>query len=436
MNTKTLKARLCRPLAITPALALLFSTDAHAIDAAGIDVHGSVSVTASYSDTYNYLGNTSKNPDLNLVDVIVNGTHRFENGLRVGAQVYGYTIGDYSDVTLDWANLDYSFKPWFGVRLGRNKLPMGLYNDSQDLDSVRTFASLPITFYPKTFRAITSAFDGLSLYGNIGLGRGGSVDYQVFGGTKQDVNGDAPFVRGTSNLTTYSKWDFQAPVFGTSLFWNTPIEGLRLGYSITDLPKGSLRGVLAQSKDMRDWALGIPAMVDGAMGAGAWDNSGLFAGTPSDTLDMKVLFQVYSAEYTRGKWLFAGEYKLIDVTKGYDHTPAFAMLHMPVDTPYSAYMEEYYGMVTYQATEKLGLGLYYSYENVARRDPGSSSNPAQYTKDCAAAVSYALNRAWIVKLEGHLMNGRSQTFTAGDDNRTSGIDNSWTYLVVKATFSF
>jgi len=409
---------------------------AYGLDADAVSVHGSVSATASYSDTYNYLGNTRDNLDLNLLDVVLNGTHRFESGLRAGAQLYAYKVGDMSDVTVDWASLDYAFTPWFGVRLGRNKTPFGLYNDSQDLDAVRTFASLPITFYPKKLRPVTSSADGLNCYGNVGLGRIGTLEYQVYVGTKPSVHQDTPLIRGSDNIAESTEWNFKKPSEGGFLFWNTPLDGLRVGFSAMALPKNELLGVLGSRSQLRAEYLTLPTMVDQLFGAGTWDGSGHWAGTPANITNIRCANQVFSLEYTRARWLFAAESKLSNYTGGVSTIPALARLGLPTTTPFSAYFEQYYGMATYQATDRVGLGLYYSYENVARKTPGSSSDPTQYTKDWAAAVSYAVNNAWILKVEGHLMNGRSLVWSAGDDNRTSGTGNAWTYLVVKSTFSF
>ncbi len=424
--------QLIRLLVLTPALGF---ADLHAIDAGGIDIHGSISVTASYSDTYNYLGDTRKAIDLNLVDVVLNGSHRFDNGLRVGAQLYGYTIGDFSDITLDWANLDYSFNEYFGLRLGRNKIPLGLYNDSQDLDAIRTFASLPYPVYPKPYRAVTASMDGLSLYGHIGLGKSGSLDYQLYGGWKESIDGDNPFIGGINNLARYDECEFKDGTFGGSLFWNTPLEGLRVGYSYLETPKIVLTGTLSTKDLMRGSYLALATMVDTGFGAGTWDHSGLFAGTLV-TSRTRVQIDVISAEYTRDKWVFAAEYKRRDETDGEIYTPAIAAIGLPASNRFANHLEQYYAMVTYQATDRLGLGVYYAHENTMRKGSTGPRDPLTRTKDWAAAVSYAVTDNWIVKLEGHLLDGRSLVFSAGDDNRHSGTDKTWAYLVAKTTFSF
>lgn len=418
---------------IRPALFLLLLPCARAIDAGGIDIHGSISVTAGYSDTYNYLGDTRDRIDLNLVDIVLNGSHRFESGLRAGAQVYAFSIGDYREITLDWASLDYSLRTWFGVRLGRNKIQFGLYNDSQDLDAIRTFASMPWPAYPKPYRAVTASMDGLTFYGSIDLNKAGTLDYQVFGGAKESIDGDSPFIGGINNLAQYDQCEFKRGVYGASLFWETPFEGLRLGYSYLETPKNVLNGVVSEMQYMRGTYLALAMGVDEAYGSGTWDDSGLFAGT-AITSHTKARLQAISAEFTRGKWLLAAEYKWRDEIDGEITVPAIGALGLETTNSFAYHYEQYYGMVTYQMTDQVGCGVYYAYENTARGS--SSSNPLTTSRDWAATISYAPNEHWVFKVEGHFVDGRSLVFSAGDDNRTSGTDKTWTYLVVKTTFSF
>lgn len=426
-----------RILSVAAALlSLSIAPGVRAISAGPVDVHGSVSVTASYSDEFNYLGETRDQTKLNLVDLVLNGTHRFENGLRAGAQLYAFQIGSDEYITIDWANLDYSFRQWLGVRIGRNKLPLGLYNDAQDLDAIRTFASLPIAFYPKALRALTSSFDGLTIYGNIDCGKAGSLDYQIYGGRKESAGEDSPFVRGMITFASYRKCSITGGVFGSTIFWNTPLEGLRLALSYQLFPKNSLPGSLATTDEIPPFTMAIPTMVDATLGAGTWDHSGLFAGTPASLEHLQNVMKTASAEYTFGKWTLAAEYKRIDITGGWMNVPAFAYLGLPTKPPADMFEEDYYGMVTYQATKRIGLGLYYCYQNVAAKTPGSSHDPDSYTKDWAAAVSFAASDNWIFKLEGHAMSGRSLIWAAGDDNHGSGNAKSWIYLVAKTTFSF
>ncbi len=407
-----------------------------ATDVGGLAIHGTVSATASSSDNVSYLGDTKDTLSLNIVDLILNGTHRFDNGLRVGAQIYAFKLGDYRNVTLDFANLDYSFNQSIGVRLGRNKLPHGLYNDSQDLDAIRTFASLPFSFYPRSLRAIDAAFDGVSLYGTLGLSRAGSLDYQIYAGAKEAISGsDNPLLRGLSGgLPKFDHWTFDQGVQGAAIFWNLPVDSLKIGYSVQRLPQTHLSGALGTTATLSGGDLALTQMVDSMLGAGAWDYSGMFAGTPVDITGMDILFRTLSAEYTSGRWVIAAEYKLLDELHGTNTIPALGLLGEPAVSSYSNSLEYYYGMVTYQATDEVGLGYYYAQNSDDRK--GSSTNPNNYSKDHCVAISYNLSKWCILKAEYHFLDGFTPLGLSGDAKPANTRDSKWHYLVLKTTVSF
>ena len=73
---------------------------------------------------------------------------------RIGAQVYDRKLGELGDwhPSLDWAVADYKVNNWLGFRGGKVKTTLGLYNDTQDLDFLHTFALLPQSVYPTDVR--------------------------------------------------------------------------------------------------------------------------------------------------------------------------------------------------------------------------------------------------------------------------------------------
>ncbi|CAM2822286.1 hypothetical protein RAHE111665_02510 [Rariglobus hedericola] len=341
----------------------------------GVAIHGSLSSTASYSPDYNYIGDTKDSLDLNQTELTVNGTKRFDNGLKLAAQLYAYELAGYSDLTVDFANIDYSFRQEVGVRVGRNKLPSGFYNEVQDLDQVRVFASLPLNFYPRAGRSFGANYDGASVYGNIPGGKAGSFDYQAYAGMMQPLDKDMPFMKGLGS----SKLDIQQ-VYGASLVWNAPVDGLRFGYTFQKAPK-----------------------IDSQTG-------------PAIT-EIDYQAQVLSIEYTRGKWIATVEYKHSDVTVDVTNFPV----------PSSSSTEDHaYAQLTYQATDKLGFGVYYCY---------SDYETSGVDKDAAFAASYAIQPWWLVKAEVHFMDGINNLGSSGDLN-PGASDKTWNYLVLKTTLSF
>jgi hypothetical protein len=89
--------------------------------------------------------------------------------------------------SLDWAVADYRFTNWFGVRAGKVKTTLGLYNDSQDLDFLHVFAVLPQSVYSTDLRDTTIAHAGGDIYGTIPLRhRLGDLSYTVYAGHRSD----------------------------------------------------------------------------------------------------------------------------------------------------------------------------------------------------------------------------------------------------------
>jgi hypothetical protein len=417
-----------RSLSVLTLAALAASGTVSAIDAGGIAIHGSISATGAYSGDYDYYGDTADHFDVIAQELTLNGSYRFDNGLRAAAQIYSYELAGYDELTLDFASLDYSFNDYIGVRAGRNKLPMGLYGEAQDLDQIRTFASLPLDFYVRAARPFTAGYNGLGLYGNASLGKAGSLEYQLFGGWASNVKGEAPASKATAGLTAADHADLDTLV-GGALVWNTPVEGLKLSATrvvvdVTIHTHLQTRAGLAAT----GFETPAPAQIDFFYGAGTWDNSGLFAGTKGTVINEGTI-DVFSFEYTHDKWVAVGEYKrqTSDVKVS---LPALGVNAVAEGKELSWYLQ-----LTYQATEKLGVGAYYSQvdgdpDNLdARDDKYTSSN------DLAVAASYALTSNWLIKLEAHALDGLARLSSAGDRN-IGATDPTWNLFIVKTTFSF
>jgi len=400
-----------------------------AFDLDGVAIHGSISGTAAYSDRYNYYGETDGKFDIIQKEITLNGGYRFENGLRIGAQAYAFDLDGYSKLTLDFANLDYSFNQAIGLRVGRNKLPYGLYSEVQDLDQVRIFASLPLPFYPRGLRSLRALYDGGDLYGNIAMGKGGSLDYQLYGGTMPKMDGSEPFIKGLANLSTV---DGITPgkTYGGSLVWNTPVDGLKLGYTYQKQPKLKMMGTLATHAVLvpRGYA-GVAEMIDAGYGKGTWDNSGLFAGTHS-MLELDVVQSAFSAEYTRGDWIATIEYGPT-VTKGINTIAALGLNRVP----FSSYDNRYYAQVAWQVNKRFGAGVYYAFDDSDPKDENPAPKKFTTLQDIAVGASFALKPWWLLKAEVHVLDGLGGLGVAGDLN-PGAINPKWNYLVLKSTISF
>lgn len=424
---------------VAPALSLaaaLASTAAlpalHA--ATPLAFHGAISATAATSDEYNYLGDTRDSLDLNVLELTLNTAYRFPNGLRAMAQVYAYQLEGYNDIMIDFANLDWQQNERFGVRLGYIKLPSGFYNEVQDVDSIRPMAFLPMVSYPKAFRPITNNFLGLSFYGTLDASKAGSFDYTVYGGTKDNVNGNPPMFRNQAS-SSFMRFDHMAfnGVWGASLIWNTPIEGLRAvaSYNYYDdiKVKGSMLTAAELSMYPNDYR-----MLPTAMGFTTWDR--VMAGKLSRYAINYAGYR-FGLEYTWKNLTFATEYT--GINRNFD---VITPLTGNTVTHSGDRADSYYGMINWQAMPKLGFGLYYGEAYPDRKDRNGNKNKyipryAAYTKDLGIGVCYSFTDWFQIKAENHFMEGVSEIHNMGGINgNPSNWDKSWNYFVLKSTLSF
>src|SRR5208337_2962833 len=174
-----------------------------------VEVHGFASQGFVYTNTNNWLTMNSSQGSAAFTDFGVNVSTSVTDKLRVGAQLYDRNLGQLGQYhpSLDWAVVDYRFKSWFGVRGGKVKTTLGLFNDTQDLDFLRVFALLPQSVYPTDLRDATIAHLGGDIYGNVPLkhrlGAQYGLYYSSYGGLQ----------------------------YGGDLRWNTPLKGLLIGVS-------------------------------------------------------------------------------------------------------------------------------------------------------------------------------------------------------------
>ena len=363
-----------------------------------------------------YLGDTSSGT-FDFREYAVNASYA-RGEWRIGAQVFGQKLGDYGNdrIALDWASIDYQPAQWFGVRAGRVKTPRGLYNEALDLDSVRPFVLLPQSVYDARLRNFNAAFNGAMFFGNVGLKKIGSLDYRVYygdiplstsSGASDYFNNDAPIANGKIAMDA---------TYGGSLFWNTPFQGLKLGYSYTEFKNFFADRILADGGGVAHRA------------------------TPH------YVRQLVSAELSRGDWVYALEFGE-DTALYYIALPPGAGAPPPggpgdagatvtLRNNASQDFKARYGYISVarRITQRFELGAYMSYS----KDVMLGIAPYRFSQmDYAISGHYDINDHFLVKVEVHQMSGSGKLFdTATHPQPVNGRDNSWTLFAVKTTFSF
>src|ERR1700730_15759641 len=134
-----------------------------------VQVHSFASQGFAYSNQNNYLTMNTSRGAFTMTDLGFNVSMPVTDKYHVGAQLYSYKVGVLGEYRpqLDWAVADYRFKDWFGVRAGKIKTALGLFNDTQDMEFLHTYALLPQSTYPIDQRGESIAHIGGDLYGSI-----------------------------------------------------------------------------------------------------------------------------------------------------------------------------------------------------------------------------------------------------------------------------
>lgn len=215
-----------------------------------VQAHAFGSQGFAYSNHNNYLTMNTTSGSFAFTDVGGNVSVRLTDKFRVGAQFYTRNVGKIGNwhPEVDWATADYRFRDWFGIRGGKVKTAVGLFNDTQDLEFLHTWALMPSAVYSTDARGDTIAHIGGDIYGDLSLRKAGSLSYTVYGGQRpSDMQGGFVYGLSTSSLVTTpsgpvyliaigKKIDsYGGPVYGADLRWTTPVKGLMVGASYMKL---------------------------------------------------------------------------------------------------------------------------------------------------------------------------------------------------------
>jgi hypothetical protein len=352
-------------LAVAPAARAQF---AFHIDGRELNVHSFMTQGFLYSNQNNYLTMPTSNGSFAMTDFGVNISTRISENFRIGAQIYDRNVGQMGNwhPTLDWAMGDYRFKSWFGMRAGRVKTTLGLFNDVQDMDSLHVFALLPESMYPVDWRNATIAHDGGDFYGDIALRKLGTLSYTGWAGVRPNDSTMGYFIAAKTSGINIDQLSGRQN--GGDLRWTTPI------------------GVLA----------GVDYMTEDISGTGTYKGAPYSQGTKADEL-MQYFFQ-----YTLKNFQFDAEYRknIRDVDLNLNGTIRASIVDQ----------RDWYVAATYRISKRFEVGAYRSeYYADTRKD---THPPTAHLFDTVVSGRINLNKFWYAKIEGHLFNGAPTTASA------------------------
>lgn len=357
-----------------------------AFDQENIQVHGFVAQGYLKSTHNDYAAGNTTDGSFEFNEIGLNFAVPVTDELRFGIQFFSRDLMSYgnNELEVDWAFLDYSFFDGLGVRAGKIKAPLGLYNRQRELDMLRVAVFLPSCIYSQSMRQYLVAIHGIGLYGSVALGSIGELDYEIIGGTMP-----------TSNSGISYSLEYEYSTAG-ALFWNTPIPGLRL----------ALTGANTKGNMHMDTEYGGRAYVLEA------------------DLELESL-SAASLEYEYGNLKFCAETSraIMTVESQYYNTDYDSL--------------GWYVSASWLINHWLGIGVYYSNDDDKNFDSSSDApHYASYQKDLTFSLRFNVTTAWFIKIETHVISGISQLTSLYTEETGPEPEKDWNLSVVKTGISF
>lgn len=333
--------------------------------------------------------------------------------LHVGMQFFSRDLGrtDNNELVIDWAYGDYLWRDWLGIRVGVLRMVHGLYSEIRDQDMLRTSVFLPQSIYPEVDRDYYTRMYGGQIYGNIPMSSFGDLTYRFLVGTyNPNTDSSSLTIRiEDSGFFEVRKFNHDGIQYNGSLNWETPLEGLRI----------CTTGWIMNTA-------GADLIAPDGFGPMIPQNSAI-------TIDVERWSVVSSIEYTWQNLRFAAEYRL-ENTKN-DWLGIADAFDSEVDA------EGYYLELSYRFSRWLEMGTYYSKFYPNKDDKDGKQNIAYgmddflaWQKDFAISARFDINDHWLIKLEGHYMDGAADWLFTNDN--PDGMEQNDFLLAGKVTFNF
>ncbi len=390
------------------AMLFLLCGPAYSYDLGFLEIHGFVSPGYMSSSDNNFLVQ-SEDGSFQFNEFGISFATTVKDDIYIGFQMLSRDLGTVgnNEIVLNWGLINYQWRDELGVKLGRIKFPFGLYNDSRDYDSLRTTILLPQVIYDENSRETMDSYDGIGFYGNISIGKGGLLGYNLVAGVTE-IETDGGIAKSINSGNVKLKSADVDSITGGQLKWHTPLSGLMLASSLYQVD-------ITYNTELTT--------------------------LPADTeTDADVMMSVYSAEYSSGNFTAAAEYFMAknDMTTTIDMSRIG--LPNPAPTKIDQKSEAYYGLLSYRLTDWFEAGAYYSvyYPDKDDRDGANQAALGQpdfraWQKDLAISTRFDITDFWLIKLEMHFMDGVALCYEVDNPD---GFDKNWTLFAIKTTFSF
>lgn len=420
-------------------------------------IHGFIAQGYLQSSDNNFFADT-KDGAFEFNEMGINFSTRLSDRLTAGVQFFARDLGNFGNdtITIDWAYGDFHMNRYFGFRAGKTRCPFGFYNKTRDIDLLRTSIILPQGVYNEGWRDSLASAKGVGTYGIIPLGIMGQIKYNLLAGIMdmEPDGGVGKFAANRADLTVNSIETDTS--FFTGFEWETSVEGLRLGFSSSRsdimVNATTTNGPVWQYRSVQAFisGAGLPVSPDDFIEAsgGLEQAYTISAAAGADLVNLDIHFPfktewyVYSFEYTWNSLVLASEYAVNKST----YKMTTASTGRTIISRRKMELEGWYGSLSYRLTDLIEFGGYYSVFYPDKNDKNGSTQPsygypkaAGWQKDWCFTTRFDLNENWILKLEGHHINGLAVMFMDDQYQNPDGsydVDKNWFLGAVKISYCF
>ncbi|EXJ15218.1 hypothetical protein [Imhoffiella purpurea] len=370
-----------------------------------LQIHGFASLAGIKTSDNRFFGD-SPHTSFDFSELGLNVSLRPAPTLLISAQLLARRAGEMYDgePALDYALLDYcaAATPDYrlGLRVGRIKNPLGLYNETRDVPFTRPGIFMPQVVYFDQVRNLLLSSDGLVLYGDAYTGLGSLSLSVLHGRAVVDENVEWAYLNGDFPGDVESRSDSWI----WSLWFATAGDRLRLGFSGASL---------SVDFDPRTSAPPI-------LGAGSFD----------------ILYWIASIQYDAEDWTLSAEL-MREPIDWHD----FGALYP--DRRLTA--EGYYLQAAYRVSPGIELMMRYEEGFADRADRsgkamsrvGGGQGPAHmgYSKIWTAGLRWDLDRHWMLRLEYQRHSG-TFTLSSRENPYLPGQVKDWNLVAAQIAFRF
>ena len=387
-------------------LGLCTASPAWAIDVKNIQVHGFASQAYTLTNKNNFFGESTGNGSFQATELGVNASWRVIPQLQLSGQLLWRKVGNIGvdRIQLDYGLLDYRFfsdeQHHHGVRIGRIKNPLGLYNDTRDVAFTRPGVILPQSIYFERTRDLALSSDGGELYGELRFAAN-TLSWELMVAQPRANDVDTEIASLGADRRGHLEGD-------------TSFVG-RLAY---DHYGGRLRLAISSAHLNLEYQPGL--------------------GDPSGPGTIKFTPTILSAQFNSEAWSFTSEYARRDFLFG------DKIVYVPPALR-GIRGQSYYLQSAYRLTDKWELmGRYdVAYQNIDDKTgqkfetlaAGTVPAHSQFSKDWTAGVQWTPFPEWMLRAEHHWVNGTAWLPFQDNPDRAA-TDQRWRLFAVLVSYRF